>query len=186
MKVASTAPIPEYQSAERHQRSWRRWTPALTMAVSMAAGSATPAAAQPLPDRPELSCSGLRIFERWGAGTDFPANRKPAVQNAQYPFNKRFRIHPEQKYVEISDDGTGKRYYRLTVDGSNQTANTVRQDGFYMTWSLRDGWYYNYDHYSVSRSPSGAFTYKYVARAEDRNKLIFELHKSEGSCQLIN
>lgn len=55
-----------------------------------------------------------------------------------------------------------------------------------MTWSLRDGWYYNYDHYSVSRSPSGAFTYKYVARAEDRNKLIFELHKSEGSCQLIN
>lgn len=167
-------------------RAARLYRLSLTSVMLAALGVlAGPAAAQPLPARPELLCQGNRTFERWGAGTAFPANRQPPVSGAVYPFYKRYRIHPEEQFVEVKDS-EGGGYYRLSVDGGNQTANTIRQDGFYMVWSTREGWYYNYDLFSVSRSSTGSFTYKYVARAEDRNRLIFELHKSEGSCQLMN
>lgn len=150
--------------------------------------TAHPAAAQELPANPELACSGPSTFERWGAGTAFPANNKPPRNGAGGQFARNFRIKADRGVVEDFNSSGG---YDLVAAMASSgwtpgNYNSISPTGFSLRWTMRSQWDYSVTSYSVSRSPSGQFTYSFLQRDEDRNRLIFELYKSTGTCRLLN
>jgi Gram-negative bacterial TonB protein C-terminal len=150
-----------------------------------------PAIARPipvprLPANPELACSGPSTFERWGAGTGFPANNKPPRNGPGELFQENYRINAESGEVEVFKKNSSYGLVRSMEGYTPGSYNVVNQDGFSLRWTSRSRWDYNVFSYTVRHTGDGNFSYSYLSRYEDRNRLIFELYKSTGTCRLLN
>lgn len=139
-----------------------------------------------LPATPELACSGPSTFERWGAGTGFPANNKPPRNGPGEQFQENYRINADRGEVYVFNSNSSYGLVSSMEGYTPASYNAIRQDGFSLRWTSRSRWDYTVVSHTVRRMDDGSFTYSHLSRHEDRNRLIFELYQSTGTCRLLN
>lgn len=165
-------------------------TAAVTAMVLMVSSSATAQPAPPAGQPLKVRCSGPSTFERWGLGTtaaDWGPNKKP-FQGAGSPFDRTYTFDVANNRLSVRDNASGQVSDDLASEMQDyQTTGSVRADGANYRFTIKEQ--YSYVVVSISiywSTESNSYRYKYLDRDEDRNRLIFELYKSESGCMVVS
>jgi hypothetical protein len=160
---------------------------ALFVAVLTWLSGGHPASAQSTSNTIELQCSGSATLDVWGAGTSFPANRRPPRTGSTQTFNERFKIDLDRStFSKWNGSYYSDETASLQADGWNMTRNELERGRVAIRATISDRWNHSVVSYSIRAADDGSYSYNYYIRDEDRNRLIFELYRSDGTCRTVN
>ena len=161
---------------------------AVSLTASTWLANPAPAAAQTVKPL-VLRCFAPSTFERWGLGTTAASwpGKKP-FKGAGDTFDRTYTLDAANRRLE--EKRPSSRYgfdpiESLTLDGWTSMGSSVTAESASYRFTNRDQYWYAIQSLSIYKDAGGVFRFKYLDRDEDRNRLIFELFKSEGTCSVV-